>query len=142
MEEGDLRRVGSEAKTIMTGEKYMASGGTLLSFRYNPDWPDTSFLTERQLEETKDLFTDGNWGIREYPYPREWASLMVHRCPGRKAVPSRFGDNALEWRLPLAAIKGYNECDTCHETVPDGLYALWKLQNMDSIQIAVERYPT
>jgi len=111
----------------------MAKTGSLLSFRHDKQYPKASFLTEKQIEETKDLITEGNWGIREYPYPREWASLIVHRCPSKE-------ESHVEWRLPVACFKGYTTCGTCHEDIPAGIYALWQMQNMESIQIASERF--
>jgi hypothetical protein len=84
------------------------------------------------MESKNDLFTEGNWGLREYPKPREWTSLIVHRCPQLEFAP--------EWRLPVAMIHGHTKCFACSERAPEGLLALWKLHNSDSVADVQQKF--
>jgi hypothetical protein len=104
--------------------------GSTMYYRTDEGVPGHCFLTESQLQQ-RVLFADGvAWGIVEYPYPREWESLIVHVCQR-----GQIGDDAPEWMFPIPMLRGYTECFRCKDTCPSSVLTLWKLQNMDAIAI-------
>ena len=81
---------------------------------------------------TEILFEDGMWQLKSYPYKDNWNSLILHFCPMNQ---SKELEMIPMWRLPAGLIRGYTDCPRCNETMPDSIITLWRLHNMDQIQL-------
>lgn len=74
------------------------------------------------------LFTDGDWTIMGVPADQHSWDWVWHKCPWKK-------NWALKQKsLSIWTMDTHTHCPHCGEEIPEGVMALWKMNNWDALQ--------